>query len=94
MDANYQIFPARKSLKESKIPFRPVKYTTNFYPVHVNLSSFKVFQYQLKLDLPDDSSEFIRSIINEIKPKLKKEIRFLNSTGKIIYALTEKKVPL
>ena len=56
MDAEYQIFPTRKELSETKVPFRPVKYTTNFYPVKLNLSFLKVFQYQVKIDIPDDSA--------------------------------------
>ena len=94
MDKNYEIFPSRKDLSVQKIPFRPVKYYTNFYPVQLNMPSFKVYQYILKLDLPDDSAELIRSIVGELRPKLKKEIRFLNSTGKIVFGLAEKKVPL
>ena len=94
MDSDYRIFPTRKDLPKAKITFRPTNFFTNFYPIRVDLQNLTVYQYQIIIDLPDDSSELIRSIILELKPKLKKSVQFLNSSGKILFGLGKKEVPL
>ena len=68
------------------------RFLTNLYRVKIKEEFKNIYQYEIKLSIPDDSVELLRSVILSVKQNLKKKIGFLNFSGKLIYGCQENKV--